>query len=66
MLGDLRSTDPESSILNLKGLYHGTKYVAEAIEMLPSKSEPHLLTRNCNKLAALGRIYVGQPTLSAP
>ena len=66
LLGDLRSTDPECSILDLKALYRGTKYVAEAIEMLPTKPEPILLARIFNKLAALGRIHVGQPTFSSP
>ena len=66
LLGDLRSTDPECSVLDLKALCRGTKYVAEAIEMLPAKPEPILLARIFNKLAALGRIHVGQPTLSSP
>jgi len=66
LLGNLRSTDPESSILDLKALYRGTKYVTEAIEMLQAKPEPDLLARIFDKLAALGRIHVGQPTLSSP
>lgn len=66
VLGDLRFTDPACSILDLKALYRGTKYVAAAIEMFPEKPEPILLTRIFNKLAALGRIHVGQPVLSSP
>jgi putative transposase len=66
LLGDLRSTDPEGSILDLRAHYRGAKYVAEAIEMLPAKPEPILLTRIFNKLASLGRIHVPQPTLAAP
>ena len=66
LLGDLRPTDPECSILDLKALCRGTKYVAEAIKMLPEKPEPILLARIFSKLAALGRIHVGQPTLSSP
>ncbi len=31
VLGDLRSTEPECSILDLKALYRGAKYVAEAL-----------------------------------
>ena len=34
--------------------------------MLPAKPEPILLARIFNKLAALGRIHVGQPTFSSP
>ena len=65
-LGDLRSTDPECSILDLKAHYRGAKYVAEAIEMLSAKPEPVLLTRIFNKLVALGRIHGGQPILASP
>ncbi len=66
LLDDCRMADPESSILDLKALYRGAKYVTEAIEMLPTKPEPNLLARIFNKLAALGRIHVGQPTFTAP
>lgn len=66
VLGDLRGTDPECSILDLKAYYRGAKYVAEAIDMLPAKPQPILLTRIFNKLASLGRIHVGQPTLASP
>jgi putative transposase len=66
LLGDRRSIDPATSILDLKALYRGTKYVAEAIEMLPTKPEPILLTRIFNKLASLGRIHGGQPTFISP
>ena len=65
LLSDLRLADPESSILDLKALYRGTKYVTEAIEMLPAKPEPDLLARIFHKLAALGRVHVGQPTFSS-
>ena len=66
VLGDRRSTDPECSLLDLKAHYRGAKYVAEVIEMLPAKPEPILLTRIFNKLASLGRIHVGQPTMASP
>ena len=66
LLGDLRATDPERSILDLKALCRGTKYVTEAIEMLPQKPEPVLLAHIFYKLASLGRIHVGQPTFSSP
>jgi len=66
LLGNLRSTDPDRSILDLKALCRGTKYVAEAIEGLPQKPELVLLVRIFNKLASLGRIHVGQPTFISP
>ena len=61
LLGDLRATDPECSLLDLKALYRGTKYVAEAIEMLPEKPEPIVLARIFKQLTALGRIHVANP-----
>jgi IS4 transposase len=66
LLHNRQPTDPDCSILDLKALYRGTKYVAEAIEMLPQKPEPLLLLRIFSKLASLGRIHVGQPTFSSP
>jgi putative transposase len=66
LLCDSRSTDPECSVLDLKALCRGTKYVTEAINMLPTKPEPLLLARIFNKLAALGRIHAAQPTLISP
>jgi putative transposase len=65
LLGDLRSTDPECSIPDLKALCRGTRYVTEAIEMLSAKPEPVLLARIFNQLAALGPIHVDHPTFSS-
>jgi len=66
LLHDRQPTDPDCSILDLKALCRGTKYVAEAIEVLPQKPEPVLLVSIFNKLASLGRIHVGQPTFISP
>ena len=66
LLGDLRITDPDCSVLDLKALYRGTKYVTEAIKMLPQKPEPVLLARIFTRLTALGRIHVAQPTSNSP
>jgi putative transposase len=66
LLADLRTADPECSILDLKALCRGAKYVAEAIKMLPEKPEPILLTRIFRRLTALGRIHSSQPALNSP
>jgi hypothetical protein len=66
LLADLRLTDPDCSILDLKALYRGAKYVTEAIQMLPQKPEPILLARIFHRLTALGRIHAGQPTFNSP
>ena len=66
LLADLRTADPECSILDLKALCRGGKYVAEAIKMLPEKPEPILSARIFSRLAALGRIHSAQPALNSP
>jgi len=66
ILGDLRLADPECSVLDLKALCRGAKYVSEAIKMLPEKPEPVVLARILKQLTALGRIHVAQPTSSSP
>jgi putative transposase len=66
VLYELRPADPECSILDLKALCRGTKYVTEAIKMLPEKPEPILLAGIFSRLAALGRIHIGQPALNSP
>ena len=66
LLGDLRLTDPDCSVLDLKALYRGAKYVTEAIKMLPQKPEPVLLAHIFTRLTALGRIHAAQPTSNSP
>jgi len=66
LLADLRTADPQCSILDLKALCRGAKYVAEAINMLPEKPEPILSARIFSRLAALGRIHSAQPALNSP
>ncbi len=66
LLDDLRSGDPEYSVLDLKALYRGAKYVSETIKLLPQKPEPVLLARIFSRLAALGRIHGGQPAPTSP
>jgi putative transposase len=66
LLGDLRPANPDCSVLDLKALCRGAKYVAEAIKMLPEKPEPCVLARIFKQLTALGRIHVAQTTSSSP
>ncbi|MEM3486598.1 MAG: transposase [Candidatus Methanomethyliaceae archaeon] len=66
LLGDLRLANPECSVLDLKALCRGAKYVDEAIKMLPEKPEPIVLARIFKQLTALGRIHVAQPTSCSP
>jgi putative transposase len=66
LLGDLRPANPACSVLDLKALCRGAKYVAEAIKMLPEKPEPVVLARIFKQLTALGQIHAAQPTSSSP
>jgi len=65
LLGDLRPTNPDGSVLDLKALCRGAKYIAEAIKMLPEKPEPIVLAI-FKQLTALGCIHVAQPMSSSP
>lgn len=66
LLCDLRLADPDYSILDLKALYRGARYVTEAIQLLPQKPEPILMARIFYRLTALGRVHIGQPALNSP
>jgi IS4 transposase len=66
LLGDLRPDNPDCSVLDLKALYRGAKYMAEAIKTLPEKPDPVLLARIFKQLTALGRIHVAQTTSNSP
>jgi putative transposase len=63
LLLDFRRTNPAFSVLDLKALARGYKYVDETIQLLPQKPEPFLLTRILNRVAALGQIHAIYPLL---
>jgi hypothetical protein len=45
LLGDLPPANPDCSVLDLRALCRGAKYVSEAIKTLPEKPEPIGLAR---------------------
>jgi DDE superfamily endonuclease len=63
LLLDLRRTHPAFSVLDLKALARGYRYVEETIQLLPQKPEPFLLTRIFNQVTALGQIHPTQSVL---
>jgi hypothetical protein len=63
LLLDFRRTHPAFSVLDLKALARGYRYVHETIKLLPQKPEPFLLTRIFNRVAALTQIHPTQPAL---
>ena len=60
-LQDIRQTDPECSVLDLKAHYRGAKYVEEMLKMLPDKPEPIVVAQIRAKIASLGRIHAVPP-----
>ena len=57
LLQDMRRSQPDMSVLDLKAHYRGAKYVEETIQMLPKKPEPDLFKRIVAKLTGIGRIH---------
>ena len=66
LLRTYRQNDPDASILDLKAICRGARYVTETIQMLLEKPEPVLLTRIFTKVASLGRIHRIQLDFSPP
>jgi putative transposase len=64
-LQDLRQSQPECSVLDLKAHSRGVKYVEETLKMLPEKPEPLLLAQIIAKIASLGRIHAVPPAAIA-
>lgn len=58
LLGDFqREYHPDFSLLDLKALYRGFKYVEEVIKLLPQKPDPIFISRIKNQVANLGAIH---------
>ena len=63
-LRDVRQSDPACSLLDLTAWFRADKYVTETIKMLPEKPDPVLLARIFTKIAGIGRIHAGQPSVT--
>ncbi len=61
-----RQEDPDFSILDLKALYRGYRYVTETIHLLPQKLDENLVSQLFHKVAALGRIHPAILPVSSP
>ena len=57
VLREMRRTQPEMSVLDLKAQCRGAKYVDETIKLLPERPEPDVLERIVTKVIGLGRIH---------
>ncbi len=65
LLGNVRQTDPQCSVLDLKAYYRGSKYVRETLKLLPDKLDERLVTRIVRQVASLGRIHPPEAPLKA-
>jgi len=57
LLQPFRQAHPDYSILDLKAHYHGYRYAAETIKMLPQKPDAILLADIFQQIARLGAIH---------
>jgi putative transposase len=60
LLRDLRTIQPDASILDLKANYRGQKYVLETIKLLPQKPDPILLASLLIQITQLGAVHKRQ------
>ncbi len=65
LVRDVRATDPQCSVLDLKAFYRGSKYVEETLKLLPDKLDEGLIVRIVRKVASLGRIHPPGASLKA-
>ena len=66
LLLDFRRSHLDFSLLDLKALARGYRYIEETIQLLPQKPEPFLLTQIFNRVTALGQIHAPYPVLVPP
>jgi hypothetical protein len=66
LMCEYRHDDPDFSILDLKAIYRGYRYVTETIQILPQKPDEHLVSQFFRKVAALGRIHPANLPVSSP
>ena len=57
VLRELRQTQPDMSVLDLKAQCRGAKYVEETIKLLPEKPDAGLLDQIVRKVIGIGRIH---------
>ncbi|NJK53251.1 MAG: transposase, partial [Leptolyngbyaceae cyanobacterium SU_3_3] len=66
LLLDFRPTQPAFSVLDLKALATGQRYVTETIQCLPQKPEPVLLAHILRQVSSLGQIHLSPPSSANP
>jgi hypothetical protein len=65
LFADIRRTDPQCSVLDLKARCRGYKYMTELIKLLPEMPDEDLIAQLFRRVAQLGRIHPPEPHLTA-
>lgn len=65
LLREVRCTDPQCSVEDLKASCRGSKYVTETIKLLPVKLDAHLVVQIIRRVGRLGRIHPADTRLHA-
>ncbi len=65
LLEEVRQTDPQCSVLDLKARYRGATYVRELLKLLPETPDEDLTARLFHHVGQLGRIHPTEPQLMA-
>ncbi|MBM4461643.1 MAG: hypothetical protein FJ011_28445 [Chloroflexi bacterium] len=52
----LRPTQPDFSVLDLKAHFRGLKYVAETLKLLPQKPDPIVIQQIAAQVALIGAV----------
>ena len=66
LLRHFRQFNQQAGVLDLKAHYHGRKYVAETLKLLPQTPDPILLQQVFATVAQLGCIHPADTCLSSP
>ena len=65
LLEDIRQTDPQCSVLDLKAQCRGYKYMTELLKLLPELPDEDLIVQLFRRVAQLGRIHPPELQLTA-
>ncbi len=65
LLRDVRQTDSQCSVLDLKAHYRGYAYVLETLKLLPEPPDEDIIAQIVQQVASLGRIHPPELHLNA-
>jgi putative transposase len=65
LLADLRQTDPQCSVLDLKARWRGYRFMTELLKLLPESPDEDFAAQLFRQVAQLGRIHPAEPQLVA-